>query len=48
MMFSRDALLRAYQADRLGHSYLFVGPDGVGKKRFALASPRLSRVNRNR
>ena len=33
----RDALLRAYQADRLGHSYLFVGPEGVGKKRFALA-----------
>ncbi|HQR06371.1 MAG TPA: DNA polymerase III subunit delta' [Gemmatales bacterium] len=32
-----DALLRAWQADRLGHSYLFVGPEGVGKKRFALA-----------
>src|SRR5262245_25441392 len=22
---------------RLGHSYLFVGPEGIGKKRFALA-----------
>lgn len=36
----RDALLRAFQRDRLGHSYLFVGPDGVGKKRFALALAR--------
>lgn len=32
----RDALLRAYQCDRLGHSYLFTGPEGIGKKRFAL------------
>lgn len=33
----REALLRATQRDRLGHSYLFVGPEGIGKKRFALA-----------
>jgi DNA polymerase-3 subunit delta' len=32
----RDALLGAYQRDRLGHSYLFTGPEGIGKKRFAL------------
>lgn len=37
----RDALLRAYQQDRLGHSYLFVGPEGIGKKRFALAFAQL-------
>ena len=33
----RDAFARAIERDRLGHSYLFVGPEGVGKKRFALA-----------
>jgi DNA polymerase-3 subunit delta' len=33
----RDAFVRAVERDRLGHSYLFVGPEGVGKKRFALA-----------
>ncbi len=31
----RDALWRAYQTNRLGHSYLFVGPEGIGKRRFA-------------
>jgi DNA polymerase-3 subunit delta' len=33
----RDAFARAVERGRLGHSYLFVGPEGVGKKRFALA-----------
>lgn len=33
----RAAFARAVERGRLGHSYLFVGPDGVGKKRFALA-----------
>ncbi|HMO35876.1 MAG TPA: AAA family ATPase [Gemmatales bacterium] len=28
----RDALWRAYQNNRLGHSYLFVGPEGIGKR----------------
>jgi DNA polymerase III subunit delta' len=32
----RNALWRAYQMNRLGHSYLFVGPEGIGKRRFAL------------
>jgi DNA polymerase-3 subunit delta' len=31
------AFARAYERSRLGHSYLFVGPEGIGKKRFALA-----------
>src|SRR5262245_40176809 len=33
----RDAFARAMERGRLGHSYLFVGPEGVGKKLFALA-----------
>jgi len=33
----RDAFARAVERGRLGHSYLFVGPEGVGKKRFSLA-----------
>ncbi|MFO0812588.1 MAG: hypothetical protein U0796_05185 [Gemmatales bacterium] len=33
----RDALWRAYQTNRLGHSYLFVGPEGIGKRHFAQA-----------
>jgi DNA polymerase-3 subunit delta' len=33
----REAFARAAERGRLGHSYLFTGPEGVGKKRFALA-----------
>jgi DNA polymerase-3 subunit delta' len=31
----RKQLLAAFQAGRFAHAYLFVGPDGVGKRRFA-------------
>lgn len=33
-------LLHAIRSSRLGHSYLFLGPEGVGKKRLALALAR--------
>jgi DNA polymerase-3 subunit delta' len=33
----RDAFAHADERGRLGHSYLFSGPEGIGKKRFALA-----------
>lgn len=33
----RAAFARAHHQGRLGHSYLFTGPEGIGKKRFALA-----------
>jgi DNA polymerase-3 subunit delta' len=32
---ARDQLLTAFRRGRLAHAYLFVGPDGVGKKLFA-------------
>jgi DNA polymerase-3 subunit delta' len=31
-----DQLRQAHRTDRLGHAYLCVGPDGIGKKRFAI------------
>jgi DNA polymerase-3 subunit delta' len=33
---ARHRLLAAYRQGRLGHAYLFVGPDGIGKRRFAV------------
>ena len=33
---ARDQLLTAFRRGRLAHAYLFVGPDGVGKKLFAI------------
>lgn len=33
---ARRQLFAAYQRGRLAHAYLFVGPDGVGKKAFAV------------
>ncbi len=33
---ARRQLFAAFQRGRLAHAYLFVGPDGVGKKAFAL------------
>src|SRR3712207_5042950 len=30
-----DAFARVVRRGRLAHAYLFVGPDGVGKRRFA-------------
>ena len=32
-----DRFLRSYQNNRLANSYLFVGPDGIGKRLFALS-----------
>ncbi len=34
---AKDLLLRAIQGDKVGHAYLFQGPEGVGKKGLALA-----------
>jgi len=33
---AKTLIFTAIQQGRLGHAYLFVGPDGVGKRRFAL------------
>jgi DNA polymerase-3 subunit delta' len=32
----RQRFMAAWQSGRLAHAYLFVGPEGVGKKRFAI------------
>ena len=32
---ARQQLLAAYRAGRFAHAFLFVGPDGVGKRLFA-------------
>ena len=33
---ARQQLFAAFRRGRLAHAYLFVGPDGVGKKAFAV------------